>query len=113
MKALELLTKYELTSSQLASRLKITRSTTRHHIKNLRESGQVRIVRWEKSGRQTVPVYAAGQGKDARKPDPQPRLIVRLRYNEKNRAKVRLTQRRTPVTPWDCLGVVGVTWGNV
>jgi hypothetical protein len=31
MKALELLTKYELTSSQLASRLQITKSTVRHH----------------------------------------------------------------------------------
>ena len=113
MNALELLKKYELTSSQLASRLQITKSTVRHHVKNLRESGQVRIVRWEKSGKQTVPVYAVGQGKDAAKPRPKPKFQSQREYNERNRAKVRLTQRKTPVTPWDCLGVVGVTWGNV
>jgi DNA-binding transcriptional ArsR family regulator len=113
MKALELLTKYELTSSQLASRLQITKSTVRHHVKNLREAGQVRIVRWEKSGKQTVPVYGAGSGKDAPKPPPIDRIVLRYKYNERNRARVRLSQRKTPVTPWDVLGVVGVNWGRV
>lgn len=112
MTPMELLTKYELTTPQLASRLGTQKSTARWHVRKLREAGQVRIVRWEKSGRQTVPVYGASAGKDAPKPAPQDRIVVRYRYNTKHRAKVRLSQRKTAVTPWDVLGVVGVTWGQ-
>jgi hypothetical protein len=113
VKPIELLRKYELTSPQLAARLGIGKKTARHHVLNLRRANLVRIVRWEKSGKQTVPVYGAGCGKDAPKPPPQPRLLVRLRYNEKNRAVVRLKNRKAPVTPWDVLGVKNIVWGQV
>jgi transcription initiation factor IIE alpha subunit len=111
MNALELLTRYELTSTQLAARLGVTPQGGRYHIAALRKAGQVRVVRWIKNGKQTAPVYAAGTGKDAPKPKPETKAQTMKRYNEKHRAKVRLGQRKTAVTPWDVLGVTGVTWG--
>jgi DNA-binding transcriptional ArsR family regulator len=113
MKPLELLSRYEMTTTRLSARLGLTESTTRWHIARLRKAGLVRIVRWEKSGRQTVPVYGAGSGRDATKPPPIDRIVSRYRYNEKHRARVRLSQRKTPVTPWDVLGITGVTWRQV
>lgn len=113
MKPLELLSRYEMTTTRLSARLGLTESTTRWHIARLRKAGLVRIVRWEKSGPQTVPVYAAGSGADAKKPRPKPKFQLQQEYNERNRARVRLSQRKTPVTPWDVLGVKNIVWGKI
>jgi predicted transcriptional regulator len=113
MRVLEFLTNQELTSPEVASRLGVTKQGARYYIAKLRKEGLVHVVRWKKHGKQTVPVYAAGIGVDAPKPKPQTKAKTMKKYNEKHRAKVRLSQRKTPVTPWDALGVVGVTWGQV
>jgi len=110
-KILLLLSEFKMTTSELCCEVKLEESTVRYHIAKLRETKKVRISGWEKSGRQTVPIYAAGNGNDAKKPDPQHRITIRLRYNEKHRAKVRLTQRKGKVTPWDVLGLKNINWG--
>ena len=102
-KILDLLDIAPMSAPELTREWRLTESTVRWHIRNLRDAKLVRIARWEKSGKQAMPIYGLGNAQDANKPRPLHRLEIHRRYNARHAARIRAQQRKAPATPWDGL----------
>lgn len=83
----------------LAAKVGLTRRSVTRHITELRQLGLMYIGAWGKVGNQSVAMYAAGHGTDARKPAPEPRRVYDARYRAKNPHKSLVVE----ATPWDAL----------
>lgn len=82
-----------MTTKELAIALGVTPATTHFHIRNARSKGAVHIGRWQVAHAARAPVWAAGPGKDAKRPSPMTGKELSARYRKRNRALVTLKKR--------------------
>lgn len=75
------------TTKEFADEMGVARETAGAWASLLKRHGIVHICEWEISGVTRVPVYVAGEGKDARRPKAMKRLQVNKRYREAQKAK--------------------------
>lgn len=92
-----------ISSNELCLFLKLTKSTVNFHLKKLKNENLIFINHWEKSKKQTMPVYFYGRNNDAKKPNPLDRIEIMHRYIKRIQCKKFNVKKYVSPTPWDSL----------
>lgn len=103
-KILEMTSKNEMTVTEIARELKLTKATVSHHIKLLSDSGLMRVVRTEISGNFIKKYYRSVFGDTALLSKAEKSIIHELKYSKSNADMIRALLRG--------IGVVNVQVGN-
>lgn len=97
---LEALTQRPRTAVDLADDLDIPRRSVYNYLKRMRDAGQIRVFSWHRECNKLMAIFTTKPGKDRSRPKPLGNLQAAARYREKNRARINLRRRESPLGLW-------------